>query len=74
MSSTPLTIEQAAARKGCSVSTIWRAVHHGKLHAWRYFGRTVVDAGEVDALKLSTQRDGTPAPNEQVPEETAAAK
>lgn len=48
----PLTIEEAAARRGCSASTIWRRAQRGELTLRRELGRTVVSAAEVDALRM----------------------
>jgi len=45
-----ITIEEAAARRGCSASTIWRAIARGALKATRLLGRTVVLAADVDRL------------------------
>src|ERR1700686_4994486 len=47
-----LTIEQAAARRGCSASTIWRRVRAGELQPRRFLGRVVFDATKVDALTV----------------------
>lgn len=47
-----VTIEEAAARRGCSAATIWRRARRGELHLQRLFGRTVVDLAEVDALVM----------------------
>lgn len=45
-----LTIAQAAARRGCSTSTIWRRIADGELKTHRRFGRTLVCADDVDRL------------------------
>jgi predicted DNA-binding transcriptional regulator AlpA len=47
-----LTIEQAAARRGCSASTIWRRARRGELTLQRVLGRTVISITEVDALEM----------------------
>jgi len=47
-----LTIEEAAARRGCSASTIWRRAKRGELRLRRIYGRTVVSTTEVDALAM----------------------
>jgi len=47
-----LTIEEAAARRGCSAATVWRRAGRGELTLLRERGRTVVAAAEVDALRL----------------------
>lgn len=45
-----LTVEEAAARRGCSASTIWRRIRQGDLTPERYFGRVVVRVSDVDAM------------------------
>jgi excisionase family DNA binding protein len=45
-----LTIEEVAARRGCSGSTVWRWVRGGRLTTERVFGRVVIRASDVDAL------------------------
>lgn len=45
-------VEEAALRKGCSPTTIWRAAAKGLLTRHWLLGRTVFDAAEVDALHL----------------------
>jgi len=47
-----LTIEEAAARRGCSAATIWRRAKRGELTLERDRGRTVVSVAEVDALEI----------------------
>jgi predicted DNA-binding transcriptional regulator AlpA len=49
-SATLLTIEGAAARRGCSGSTIWRAIRDGRLKPKRVLGRVVLEPAEVDAM------------------------
>lgn len=47
-----LTIEEAAARRGCSATTIWRRINQRELDCQRVLGRTVVYAEQVDALDI----------------------
>lgn len=47
-----ITVEQAAASRGCSAATIWRAIKRGDLHARRVLGRTVVDVDAVATLAI----------------------
>jgi len=47
-----LTIEGAAARRGCSAATIWRRIKKGELQVRRILGRTVLSVEEVDRLKM----------------------
>lgn len=47
-----LTIEEAAARLGCSAATIWRRAARGQLPLHRVLGRTVVRVADVDALAV----------------------
>jgi len=51
-----LTIEQAAARRGCSASTIWRRVRAGELRLQRVLGRLVAMTEDVDALVIPSGR------------------
>ena len=51
MDSEYLTLEQAAARLGCSLTTIWRRMKAGELPNTRIFGRLVVCPSDVDALE-----------------------
>ena len=43
-----LTVEDVASRLKCSVSTVWRMVRRGEFITQPYFGRTVVDSGQVE--------------------------
>lgn len=51
-----LTVEEAAARCGCSAQTIWRRARAGMLHPRRLLGRTVFDIAEIETLR-STEKD-----------------
>jgi len=51
-----LTLEAAAARKGCSVATIWRRARSGELQLHRMLGRVVVDTHDVDKLVVPAHR------------------
>ena len=46
-----LTIEEAAARRGCSASTIWRAIKSGELKPVRVLGRVTVETASVDRMQ-----------------------
>ena len=47
-----ITVQEAAARKGVGVSTIYGAIERGNLTATLVFGRKVLRAADVDAFQL----------------------
>jgi len=47
-----MTVDEAAARLGCSSATIWRRIADGRLPAYRLLGRTVVREEDVDRLEI----------------------
>lgn len=63
MESKYITLEQAAARLGCSLTTIWRRMKAGKLPTTRIFGRLVVLPTDVDAIEYP-KKAGRPATRE----------
>lgn len=54
---TLLTIEEAAARRSCSATTIWRRIRLGELESHRVLARTVVRIEDVDALTIPAPRN-----------------
>lgn len=47
-----LTIEEAAAARGCSASTIWRRIRRGEIACRRVLGRVVLLARDVEQLTM----------------------
>ena len=52
------TLEEAAARRGCSRATIWRRIQSGDLTGRRVLGRLLVRVEEVDLLEIPKRRHG----------------
>ena len=45
-----MTIEEAAARMGCSGGTIWRWVRAGVVNSHRLWARTLLERAEIEQL------------------------